>query len=88
MLDGNEIADTIAKNATKKERVLFCVFEFKCLSRSWGAGCCASCGARVLCLGCLRGVKFPSREHRSHEKESAVPFDVGGKQQDSSTGHR
>ncbi|GBM86052.1 hypothetical protein AVEN_247465-1 [Araneus ventricosus] len=28
---------------------------------------------------------FPSREHRSHEKESAVPFHIGGKQQDSCT---
>ncbi|GBN23995.1 hypothetical protein AVEN_204553-1 [Araneus ventricosus] len=33
-------------------------------------------------------VRFPSREHRSHGKERAVPFDIGGKQQDSCTGHR
>ncbi|GBM33379.1 hypothetical protein AVEN_169914-1 [Araneus ventricosus] len=30
-----------------------------------------------------RIVMFPSREHNSHEKKSAVPFDIGGKQQDS-----
>ncbi|GBM36532.1 hypothetical protein AVEN_46009-1 [Araneus ventricosus] len=28
-------------------------------------------------------VMFPSREQRSHEKKSAVPFHIGGKQQDS-----
>ncbi|GBN21436.1 hypothetical protein AVEN_138787-2-1, partial [Araneus ventricosus] len=27
-------------------------------------------------------VMFTSREYRSQEKESAVPFDIGGKQQD------
>ncbi|GBN66609.1 hypothetical protein AVEN_255600-1 [Araneus ventricosus] len=27
-------------------------------------------------------VRFPSREQRSHEKKSAGPFDIGGKQQE------
>ncbi|GBL82899.1 hypothetical protein AVEN_106413-1 [Araneus ventricosus] len=30
-------------------------------------------------------LRFPSREQRSHEEKSAVPFDIGGKQQDSCT---
>ncbi|GBO03301.1 hypothetical protein AVEN_67688-1 [Araneus ventricosus] len=31
----------------------------------------------------LYAVRFPSREQRSHEKKSVVPFHIGGKQQDS-----
>ncbi|GBM31230.1 hypothetical protein AVEN_193358-1 [Araneus ventricosus] len=30
----------------------------------------------------MDSVRFPSREQRSHEKKSAGPFDIGGKQQE------
>ncbi|GBO13958.1 hypothetical protein AVEN_107641-1, partial [Araneus ventricosus] len=30
----------------------------------------------------LTTVRFPSREQRPHEKKSASPFDIGGKQQE------
>ncbi|GBO10447.1 hypothetical protein AVEN_269252-1 [Araneus ventricosus] len=73
---------TFMKHLNRKEKRAWLAFKNMCMNFLGSKKSDDYVAHAEELLSAHKAVRFPSREHRSHEKESAVPFHIRGKQQD------